>query len=236
MKLRYGSIILVLVILAAVLVAGCTFSKTIELGSNATATPAATNVVSKAPTATASSGGVMLSTIYKMGSFKWYEYLMTSKFGDMNVKYEYDTASYGGVSNARYLKYTMIMGKGTAQEMTMLYDLYYDGSKFLGGHTKVSSGGSVMSDQDIAADDSTYANLDTTYSTVNRGSTVPIVPAGADTVTVPAGTYACTKYTADAGGYKGTYWVAPNVPVPVKMETLDSSGELTGTMELVGWG
>lgn len=222
--------------MAAAMVSGCTFSKTFEIGGNATATPAATQTVSKAPAATTSSGSTMLSSIYKMGNFKWYEYAMTSSFGDYDIKYEYDTASYGGVSNARYLKYTMLMGKGTAQEMTMLYDLYYDGAKFLGGHMKISSGGSVMSDQDIAADNSTYGNLDTTYSTVNSGSRVPIVPAGAETVTVPAGTYACTKYTATDSSYRGTYWVAPNVPVPVKMAMTDSKGEITGTMELVGWG
>jgi outer membrane lipoprotein-sorting protein len=232
MRYRYTAILAVFLILIAMTVAGCTTTTT---------TPAATAGASKAPTATAKAtdttgGSGMLSSIYQMGKFNWYEYMMKSSFGDFNVKSEYSTASYGGVPNARYLKYTMVMGKGTAQEITTVNDLYYDGTKFLGGHTKMTSGGQVMSDQDIAAGDSTYGNLDTASQTASGGSNVAIVNAGAETVTVPAGTYACTKYTASDSSYRGTYWVAANVPVPVKMSMTDSKGEVTGSMELVGWG
>lgn len=232
MRYRYTAILAVFLILIAMTVAGCTTTTT---------TPAATAGASKAPTATAKAtdttgGSGMLSSIYQMGKFNWYEYMMKSSFGDFNVKSEYSTASYGGVPNARYLKYTMVMGKGTAQEITTVNDLYYDGTKFLGGHTKMTSGGQTMADTDIAAGDSTYGNLDTASQTTSGGSNVAIVPAGTETVTVPAGTYACTKYTASDSSYRGTYWVAANVPVPVKMSMTDSKGEVTGSMELVGWG
>jgi hypothetical protein len=215
-------------------VAGCTGTSspavTTTPGGQATATP---------PAGTTTPGGSstgMLSSLYQAGKYTWYEYKMASSFGDFNVKSEYSTASYGGVPNAKYLKYTMVMGKGTPQEMTTIYDLYYNGDTFLGGHMKMVSGGQTLSDQDIKAGDSTYSKMDPGNSISSSGGNVALVNAGADTVTVPAGTYACTKYTVSSGDYRGAYWVAPNVPMPVKMVMTDSKGEVTGSMELVGWG
>lgn len=234
MKFKYTVIFAILLVLTAMAVAGCTTSPT----PAATTTPGGSKAPTTAPTVAPTTGGDsgMLSSIYQMGKFNWYEYKMASSFGDYYIKSEYNTAAYKNVPNARYLKYTMVMAKGTAQETTTTNDLYYDGNTFLGGHTKMVMGGQTMVDKDIEAGDSTYGNLDTAGQTTSGGSNVALVKAGTESVTVPAGTYSCTKYTVTNGNYRGTYWVAANVPVPVKMDMTDSGGQITGSMELVGWG
>ena len=54
---------------------------------------------------------------------------------------------------------------------------------------------------------------------------------GKETVTVPAGTFTCDKWTATVAGATMTYWVAPGVPVPVKWES--HAGGVVTVAELV---
>ncbi len=54
---------------------------------------------------------------------------------------------------------------------------------------------------------------------------------GKETVTVPAGTFTCDKWTATVAGETVTYWIAPGVPVPVKWES--QAGEVVTVAELV---
>ena len=68
------------------------------------------------------------------------------------------------------------------------------------------------------------------------GSTAKIVNAGTETITVPAGTYTCTKYTVTDSDMEGTstFWSSTQVPVPVKLSV--TSEGTTMDMVLVGWG
>ncbi len=54
---------------------------------------------------------------------------------------------------------------------------------------------------------------------------------GKETITVPAGTFTCDKWTATVAGATVTYWVAPGIPVPVKWES--QAGGMVTVAELV---
>ncbi|HTX43805.1 MAG TPA: hypothetical protein VMC61_03690 [Methanocella sp.] len=231
MKLSYGSIIFVLAIFAAVIVAGC--STTSPSGPTATpggATPAAS---------TAPSGGLTtLGSAIDFSKVHWYEYQMTSDISgtsstmkmrqDLNVDY----------SGKKANKVTLNMDAGSgASAMNEAITTYTDVSTgaTLGGHMKITSGGQVIMDKDIEAGAAPSTSPGT--STQNPLATyqgMSITNAGSESVTVPAGTYVATKYTWTSGGTTGTVWVAPSVPVPVKMST--SSSGTTMNMELTGWG
>jgi hypothetical protein len=57
-------------------------------------------------------------------------------------------------------------------------------------------------------------------------------PSGAESITVPKGTFDCKKYLGSFKGSGSTYWGAPGVPVPVKVNTACDGA----TLELVDWG
>lgn len=57
---------------------------------------------------------------------------------------------------------------------------------------------------------------------------------GTETITVPKGQYTCTKYTVTDGNAVSTYWIANNVPLPIKM-TQSEDGKETMAMELVDY-
>ncbi len=66
-------------------------------------------------------------------------------------------------------------------------------------------------------------------------SRLTLTGAVPDTVSVPGYTGAATRYTWNAtDGNTGNVWVAPNVPLPVKMDGGTAGSAFT--MELVGWG
>ncbi len=232
MKTRYPAIFALLLVLIAMVVAGCTTTTTSPAASTpasatttpagATATPAASAAASTAPSQV---------SLFNMGGFSWYEYKMTMQGMDVTTKIAYDKASYSGVSNARHMKSTMTMGEG-AQSMVTESDLYYNptSNALLGGHSKVSMGGSVLSEQDIAPGDAKYAESD---PTVQSTAAVPVM-AGVESVTVPKGTYTATKYTVTSKDGTASYWTAAGVPVPVQMVV--SSGGSDVTMQLVNYG
>ena len=68
-------------------------------------------------------------------------------------------------------------------------------------------------------------------------SEAQLVNKGPDTITVPAGTFACTKYsvTMNNGGGMATetFWSSPQVPVPVKFTSTDNGKTIA--YELTGW-
>ena len=65
-------------------------------------------------------------------------------------------------------------------------------------------------------------------------ATNKMVQVGSESVTVPKGTFASTKYTITDGNVVSTYWIANNVPLPVKM-TQTQDGNVVSTMELVDY-
>lgn len=61
-----------------------------------------------------------------------------------------------------------------------------------------------------------------------------LTSVGTETITVPKGQYTCTKYTVTDGNAVSTYWIANNVPLPIKM-TQSEDGKETMAMELVDY-
>jgi hypothetical protein len=189
MKLSYGSIIFVLAILAAIIVAGCT--ATSPSGPAATATPGG-----QTATATASPSGPSLD----FNTIKVLEYKITTvadgQSTSTNLRWEYTPTEV----------HMMMTSEGmTLFDATVPRDQASDmqGSGMLG---------------DVAS----------------PGFTTGLVSAGVESVTVPKGTFACTKYTITAGNIIDTYWIAANVPLPIKM-TQVQDGKLISSMELVDY-
>ena len=55
-------------------------------------------------------------------------------------------------------------------------------------------------------------------------------------ITVPLGSFTCTKYVLQDKDNTMTYWMAPGVPIPVKMTQTDIvTSKVTMTMDLVGY-
>jgi hypothetical protein len=225
MNYRYPAILAILVVLTAMAVAGCTTSS-----PTATTTPGGATATPKAATATPTSAPSAVQ-LFNTGSFNWYEYKMSMAGMDTTTKVAYDTASYGGVSNARHTKTTLTMGEG-AQAMVTESDTYFNPTTgaLLGGHTKVMMGGSVLSEQDIAPGDANYEKSD--YAAQST-TAVPVL-VGTESVTVPKGTYTAQKYTVTTGNSTASYWIAAGVPVPIQMVT--SAGGQQVTMQLVNYG
>ncbi len=200
MKLRYGSIIFVLAIFAAVMVAGCTFSKTFEIGTT-TETPTPGGETGTAtptvPDATASPGGPSID----FDTIKVLEYRMsTNADGEtttMNMRWEFEPT----------LVHMKISMEGLPEPMVITVPR---------GETSSQEGSSMLS------------------NAMEADFTTSLVSAGVDTVTVPMGTYVCTKYTVTDGGITSTYWIAPNVPLPIKM-VQEQNGALMTSMELVDY-
>ena len=224
MKFKYISIILVLLVVAALSVSGCTM-----LGGNKTTTtttptaaPGTTEPTSTtgptvaATTAPSTSLGDTLSSLYQKGKFSWYEY-----------------------------QYSVDMGEG--QSMTMKMKMEFLGTGIdpkdgvSGEHMRTTTTTTIpgMGPQTSTSD--FYSKPDSgipssSKSTDYSASTAKLVNAGTETITVPAGTFTCTKYTVTDSDMKGTstFWSSPKAPVPVKFSA-GTEGE-TMNMELTGWG
>ncbi len=193
MKLSYGSIIFVLAILAAIIVAGCT--ATSPSGPAATATPGG-QTATTTPAATASTSGPSLD----FNTLKVLEYKITSVVGDksteMNLRWEYTPTTV---------------------------------------HMKMMSEGMTVFDTTVPRDQASGTQGSGMLGDVTSpGFTTGLVSAGVEPVTVPKGTFACTKYTITAGNIIDTYYIAANVPLPIKM-TQEQDGKLVSSMELVDY-
>jgi hypothetical protein len=239
MRLSYGSIIFVSVILAAVSIAGCFESPSAPTATPVgTATPAGTTATPAATTAPAG-GPTTLGAAIDFSKVHWFEYRMTmsgagSQDMSQNLKMEYNVDYKGAKADKMTAAGEMKVEGGTMSTTTEMYMDHAQNSKVLGGHVTSRMDGKVVNDMDIPA---------STGSTPTTGSINPLgtntgatlTNAGPDTVSVPGYTGAATKYTwKTSDGNTGTAWIAPNVPLPVKMT--GGSGSSTFTMELAGWG
>lgn len=183
--------------------------------------------------------------LYDINKLHWYEYKMESG-GSLaptpdhspyiqywDIKVVYDTVEYGGVHNARHMSQVELV-HDYSNNWSIISDLYYDPTnnyRLLGGHWNNSA-----REQDVMADDSLYRNYDPAIEflePIDNNFTY----SGTETVTVPAGTFNCTKYTTTEGDSIVTYWHASNVPLPVKKEArLKVYMYLYNNFELVGYG
>ncbi len=235
---RYVGILLVFVIMAAVSVAGCTNTSSPSVTATQAATGTAAGTVT--PAATTTSSGSTLTTLgsaMDLSKVNWYEYQMTSTSAGtpttMKIREDFGVTYNGQKANKASIT-TDSTQAGTTT--TTAIEMYMDPSNqaSLGGHMTTSSNGVVISQMDLPASSASIGSTNSSNALVsNSGATLSSgVP---DSVTVPAGTFAATKYTvANTDGSTGTVWVAPNVPIPVKY-TGSSSGATT-EMVLTGWG
>jgi hypothetical protein len=220
MKYRYPVILVVFVTLIAMVVSGCT-SASPSTTSTSVVSP---SIAPSASTPTTSGGNTgTLGSLYQVGNFKSYDYNLTSSIGVFDTQYKYDIATFGDVSNARHLQNNL-----TTSGYTETWDLYYDGTKFLGGQRKYLHGTQVLAPKDFGGE-----NIDNAIEMSRAGALYTISNDGQETVTVPAGTFVCTKYTVNDGPYAGTFWEASGVPVPVKVVLTDA---MMGNLELISWG
>ena len=215
---KYFSILLVLILMAVLSVSGCTTQG--SNNANATATPTAidSNKTMTQATANASTTST-LSSLYNTSQYKWYEYRMSRDIGNgqnmtIDVKTEIlgkDVDPKDGVTkeHRRDTTTTTIPGD-TNNSKPQVTDIYMEPSN----------------------DSTTTQGVDYSKSNAN------LVNEGPETVTVPAGTFDCTKYgvtlsgTNDGSG--NTFWSSASAPLPVKLSILGNGR--TMTYELVGWG
>lgn len=102
-------------------------------------------------------------------------------------------------------------------------------------HMKITSEGTTVMDMTVPVDQASSTQESGSLSeAMNPDFESKLISAGTDVVTVPKGTFTCTKYTVTEGNAIGTYWLANNVPVPVKM-TQSEDGKETMSMELVDY-
>lgn len=215
MKLRYGSIVLVLMVFIAIVVAGCTSS-----GPSATPTPGP--------------GGLTLRSLVDTSKVKWYDYNITTPIPgmppigeDMRVDYGVD---YNGSKADKYrVAVNLTILNNTTNSVTEIY-MNHTTDAVVGGHTKTTMNGNVTEQDLPAVSGSGQGGQDPLL--ISGNST--LTSMGTESVTVPAGTYSASKYGWTNNGSTGYVWIAPGVPVPVKMEY--SQQDVASSMSLVGWG
>jgi hypothetical protein len=232
---RYAGILLILVVMAAVSLAGCTGSSPV-----ATPTPGASTTATGTATASATTGTATLNSLVDFSKVNWFQYRITSNSTGqpmvMTMKSEL-SVPYKTESNAQHVN---IHSESNSDQGLSVMDIdaynTKDG-KSLGGHMKMTMGGTVVMDQDFAADNS---NTVTTYTSQNpvigaSQNTDTLKAAGTESVTVPAGTYNCNKYVSESAGNGAQVWINSGVPVPIKWAGIENN-KPTYTVELMGWG
>ena len=245
---KYVSILLVLLVVAALSVSGCTMLGGNNNGGQATPVPT-TNPDTNEPDATEEptaqpTGGDVLSTVgqlFNMNNLNWYQFRMTSDVEGETVIATYKISmlgdtTYNGVA-AEHEKFEIDMPAQEGQEaMSMEVETYTSKAdqSSLGGHMKMIQNGETVMEMDIPASQAgTYTSQDITDQAQVEDDVV-LSNAGPAVVIIDGKTYACTKYTYTIeDGTTYTVWHSPQAPLPVKSEW---TGEVTGTMELIDWG
>ena len=223
MKVTYGGIVAVMLVVTAVAVAGCANtgpSSAAPTGANGS--PASGAATPLSPQV----GSIVNSTSVFGTNYNWIEYKTTAMIGGKemttDLKAERSTADYQGTP-AIHEKMTVTTSTGTS----MVYDVYYDTAMAtrLGGTSTITYNGRTMTQ-----------NINTSTPVMNNfNQASPLTFAGVEPVSVPAGTYpVASKYTKSLNETQITYWAVSGIPVPVKEMT--SSSKSSATLELVGWG
>ncbi len=239
MRFGYIGILLILIISIALAVSGCMQSIT-GPGPSKAATSTAGTPVSTAQATNTSAGTPNMD----FKQLQMFEYTFNTTTGDTpilgDLRTVYSTAQFDYVQNARRTQTNMTANTAAGLSITAV-DVYTDQNDgVLGGHIRVEVGGQLLANRDINPGEQVdKSQTSTPVLTAAEASsfTKDLKNAGLDQVVVPAGSFACTKYVLQGEDNSMTYWIAPNVPLPVKMTTTDAvTGKVTMTMELVGYG
>jgi len=216
--MSHSGILLVLLVVAALAVSGCiggnsttTPTPTVSPGSTSgDSTPTPGVSATPTPTQAPATGGNTLGSLYRMGHFTWFEYQSMMDFDGEQVtaKTKYEFLGQGvdpeDSKTKEHTRITSTMNMPVVGLQTNSVDFYYDPNEAEEG------------------DDYSFT------------SDTPLVNEGADTVTVLAGTFACTKYSVIEDGVSNTFWSSPQAPMPVKFTATVESDTIT--YELTGWG
>ena len=162
-----------------------------------------------------------MEQIYKYGSLKSYEYKLTSKAGgqvnSMNVKTSVSSDTVNGT--AAWLQETDLSVQGTTIiSKTWVDKVTYKCLKVI---TVMDYGGQTIEQAGTCPQEGPNSALRTSVETPK------VDHIGSESVTVPAGTFNCEKYSAEGV----TYWATSSIPIPVKVTY---AGD-TVIMELVSY-
>lgn len=239
MRFGHTGILLIFIVMAALAVSGCTQS-VISPGPAQSNTPAPTVIVSAGLASGVPAGS---SPTVNFNQLQMYDYRFNTTTGDTpitgDLKTTYSMASFDGVTNARLTQTNMTANTAAGLSITAV-DVYTDQSgSVLGGHIRVEVGGQMLANRDINPGEQVdKSQTSTPVLTAARaaGLTKNLKNAGQDQVVVPKGSFTCTKYVLQGEDSSMTYWITPDVPIPVKMTTTDAvTSKVTMTMELVGY-
>jgi hypothetical protein len=206
MKLTHIGIIAVMLVVIAVVIAGCSSTQTkattgsaspgaASSSGGAAASPAATAGSQSSGSAVAAGSSASASNLFGGLSYNWIEYKTTS--------------SSGGQSITMYIKWEK------SGKCTMRFE---------------NAPAGMPASMDCS---STGGKTQSNPNDVSTNSDVKYVYVGPDVVTVPAGTFTADKYTATVNGATATYWIVKDKGL-VKM--VGGTGEGSSTMELNGMG
>jgi hypothetical protein len=238
MKCRSSSAILfVCVFLAAVAVAGCTTSS--NIGTSPTASLTLT------PTPLPAIGSTLnVSSMLDLTKVQWYQYQIIPSGTPVDLGSGFSTAgstmterwdfnvNYNGQNSDKVTgtgNYPSNGGTGN----TLEYLNHTDHKQYLGGDLSVTNNGKVVYQGAMTPK---LIEIESILDLANSSYSGPhtVTYGGIETVTVPLGTYTTTKYMYN-GDYNLTNYVDPNVPVPIKVIAVSSSGTIYD-VELMGWG
>jgi len=228
------------------------------VGTTATVSPAATHISA----VTMTSSPALSKTVHLFGEYKWADYRnnITQTLPpnpryqwEIATKIEHSSGSYNG-SQALHEKITQTLDYSkwinnqlvtTKNGDVVITDRFFNVTtgELLGGSASETING--VAQPDVAFSFGEYRRDDTPTTTTGimpfGEMTIALTDQGAESVTVPAGTY------PSAGKYSGTFhdgtpitfWIASGIPVPVQFRF--SNKHLDGedpvqTFELVRWG
>jgi hypothetical protein len=133
--------------------------------------------------------------------------------------------------NLKVLEYKMsVTEEGETTSMNMRWEFQPAQIRML-----MSSEGTVLFDTTVPRDQASGTQGSSSLGdAMDPDFSSRLTSVGIESVTVPKGTFSCTKYTITEGNAVSTYWLANNVPLPIKM-TQEEDGKQTMAMELVDY-
>jgi hypothetical protein len=241
-KFKSGSILFVLLILAAITIAGCTSSS----NSGTSPTPSPTlPAPTPTPTPVPAIGSTLnVTNMIDLTQVHWYAYKITPSGTVMDLGSGFTTA--GATMTERWdlnvdfngQNADKVTGTGNYPSNgysgnTIEFLNHTDHGRILDGNlTLLKNGNAVYTGAITPKLQAIQSLLDLNNSTYTGTHTVTY--EGTESVTVPMGTYDTTKYLY-AGDYTLTVYMGSSVPVPIKVDAVNTAGTIY-TVELTGWG
>lgn len=227
-----------ILVTAALAVAGCSGNSpepaaTASPGPMASPGPGAT--VSPGATAEPSAGpdnpATQAAELFDFSKIKWFEYTVrsASEAGTSNLRFETSTTTFNGAP-AKAEKITVRAPNDTVIAVESYYNLA-SGTE-MGGHVKFVVGGQPFIDSDTSPGDDQYKSNSIAWTF--QQSDWPLRSLGTEKIAVNGKTYTCTRYMVGDAGEDGTAWMAPGIPLPVRINSVSEKG--AATWELTGWG